>query len=167
MRPIDADALIEKCGGWYVEEGTESGFIGTLENLLATEPTIQPVATDTNVGNNSEIPNSSDAISRQVAIDAIVQCTNCGDEDALREYVLKHSLDNGWTGGILEALDAVKDLPTAQPEPHEGHWIEGGIYRDVIECNCSECGQLMTTVATVRMNFCPNCGAKMKGERQK
>ena len=88
MRPIDADALIEKCGGWYVEEGTESGFIGTLKNLLATEPTIQP-------------------------------------------------------------------------EPQEGHWIEGKIYRDVIECNCSECGQLMTTAASVRMNYCPNCGAKM------
>lgn len=42
MRPIDADALIEKCGSWYVEEGTESGFIGTLKNLLAKEPTIQP-----------------------------------------------------------------------------------------------------------------------------
>lgn len=42
MRAIDADALIEKCGDWYVEEGTESGFIGTLENLLATQPTIQP-----------------------------------------------------------------------------------------------------------------------------
>ena len=61
----------------------------------------------------------------------------------------------------------VKELPTAQPEPHEGHWIEGKIYRDVIECNCSECGQLMTTAASVRMNYCPNCGAKMKGERQK
>ena len=90
MRPIDADALIEKCGDWYVEEGTESGFIGTLKNLLATEPTVQP-------------------------------------------------------------------------EPQEGHWIEGGIYRDVIECYCSECGQLMTTAASVRMNYCPNCGAKMKG----
>ena len=60
MRPIDADALIEKCGDWYVEEGTESGFIGTLKNLLATEPTIQPVDTDTNVG---------DTISRQATID--------------------------------------------------------------------------------------------------
>ena len=49
----------------------------------------------------------------------------------------------------------------ANPEPKEGHWIEGGIYRDVIECHCSECGQLMTTAVTVRMNFCPNCGAKM------
>lgn len=42
MRLIDADALIEKCGGWYVEEGTESGFIGTLKNLLAIQPTVQP-----------------------------------------------------------------------------------------------------------------------------
>ena len=108
---------------------------------------------------------TKDTISRQAAIDAIVQCTNCGDEDTLRGYVLKHNLDNGWTGGILDALDAVKDLPTAQPEPHEGHWIEGKIYRDVIECNCSECGQLMTTAASVRMNYCPNCGAKMRGEQ--
>jgi hypothetical protein len=61
-----------------------------------------------------------DLISRQAAIDAIAQCTNCGDEDTLRGYVLKHNLDNGWTGGILEALDAVKDLPPAQPEPQ---WI--------------------------------------------
>lgn len=42
MRLIDADALIEKCGNWYVEEGTESGFIGTLKNLLAIQPTVQP-----------------------------------------------------------------------------------------------------------------------------
>lgn len=63
---------------------------------------------------------TSDMIDRQAVLDAIVQCTNCGDEDTLREYVLKHSLDNGWTGGILEALDAVKDLPPAQPEPQ---WI--------------------------------------------
>ena len=68
---------------------------------------------------------TSDLISRQAVLDAIVQCTNCGDEDTLREYVLKHSLDNGWTGGILEALDAVKDLPSAQPEPAIPlSWIE-------------------------------------------
>lgn len=42
MRLIDADALIEKCGNWYVEEGTESGFIGTLKNLLAIQPSAQP-----------------------------------------------------------------------------------------------------------------------------
>ena len=63
---------------------------------------------------------TKDAISKQAALDAIVQCTNCEDEDTLRGYVLKHNLDNGWTGGILEALDAVKDLSTIQPEPQ---WI--------------------------------------------
>ena len=43
MRLIDADALIEKCGDWYVEEGPEEGFIGTLKDLLATEPSIDAV----------------------------------------------------------------------------------------------------------------------------
>ena len=92
MRPIDADALIEKCGDWYVEEGTESGFIGTLKNLLATEPTIQTVATDTNVGDN---------ISRQQAIDIVV--FECGK----------------WTGLAKEISKQLKQLPPAQPEIKE------------------------------------------------
>lgn len=57
-----------------------------------------------------------DLVSRQAAIDAIANCTNCGDEKTLRKYVAKHSLDNGWTGGVLEAIDAIKALPAAQPE---------------------------------------------------
>lgn len=71
--------------------------------------------------------------------------------------------DSPFWEGLVIARRIVKNLPTIQPEPKEGHWIEGKIYRDVIECNCSECGQLMTTAASVRMNYCPNCGAKMKG----
>ena len=159
-------------------------------------------------------------ISRQAAIDAIVQCTNCGDEDTLRGYVLKHNLDNGWTGGILEALDAVKDLPpaqpvatdtnvgnnseipnssdavsrqaaidaldkrfdnipmeqtaeilmlrkdlrelpTIQPEAKEGYWI--GKYPTTHIC--SECGWLIPDSKVKVFAYCPNCGAKMKGER--
>ena len=42
MRLIDADALIEKCGEWYVEEGSEYGFIGTIKRLIDKQPTIQP-----------------------------------------------------------------------------------------------------------------------------
>ena len=41
MRLIDADALIEKCGEWYVEQGPEDGFIGTIKQLIDTQPTIQ------------------------------------------------------------------------------------------------------------------------------
>ena len=41
-RMIDADALIAECGNWYVEEGTEEGFIGDLKNLIDLQPTIEP-----------------------------------------------------------------------------------------------------------------------------
>lgn len=42
MRLIDADKLIEKYGGWYTEEGTEDGFIGTIEALVNAMPSVQP-----------------------------------------------------------------------------------------------------------------------------
>lgn len=42
MRPIDADALIAQCGNWYIEEGTEEGFIGSLKRLIDLMPTIKP-----------------------------------------------------------------------------------------------------------------------------
>lgn len=40
MRPIDADVVIEKYGDWYVEEGSEEGFIGTLKSLIDEQPTV-------------------------------------------------------------------------------------------------------------------------------
>lgn len=39
-RLIDADALIAKYGDWYTEEGTDTGFIGTLEMLIKDAPTV-------------------------------------------------------------------------------------------------------------------------------
>jgi len=59
----------------------------------------------------------SDYISRQAAIDAIANCTNCGTPDELRKYVDKHSLENGWTGGVLDAMEAVEDIPAADVVP--------------------------------------------------
>ena len=50
-------------------------------------------------------------ISRQKAIDAIVNCTNCGTPDELRKYVDKHSLENGWTGGVLDAMGRSRICP--------------------------------------------------------
>jgi hypothetical protein len=37
---IDADALTNKYGDWYVEEGTKVGFIGSLKTLINLQPTI-------------------------------------------------------------------------------------------------------------------------------
>ena len=40
-RLIDGDALIENFGEWYVEEGTEEGFIGTMKDLVRMMPTVE------------------------------------------------------------------------------------------------------------------------------
>ena len=42
MRAIDADALIDKYGDWYTEEGTEEGYIGTIKGIVDSMPTIEP-----------------------------------------------------------------------------------------------------------------------------
>jgi hypothetical protein len=95
-----------------------------------------------------------DLISRQAALDALARTA--------REKFNLSDEYNHYLAGLMDGDLAIKELPTIQPEPQEGHWIEGGTYRDVVECYCSECGQLMTTAATVRMNYCPRCGARMK-----
>ena len=170
MRAIDADALmddIKRDSKKAIEEGDKFGsfWLGYAAGLVIKQPTIQPEQ----CGDKSyalwkesyeelkrrmdELTSCSDIISRKATIDAV---NNAFDRETLLTVFVRSI-----------AVRAIRDMPTVQPEPHEGHWIKGKIYRDVIECNCSECGQLMTTAASVRMSFCPNCGAKMKGERQK
>ena len=46
MRLIDADALIDKYGDWYTEEGTEEGYIGTIKGIVDSMPTIEPQPMD-------------------------------------------------------------------------------------------------------------------------
>ena len=41
---IDADEMIFKYGDWYVEEGSEEGFIGTVEQLVEMIQDAQPTA---------------------------------------------------------------------------------------------------------------------------
>jgi hypothetical protein len=40
-RLIDADAFSEQCGNYYAEEGPEEGFIGTVGELIAKQPTVE------------------------------------------------------------------------------------------------------------------------------
>ena len=55
---------------------------------------------------------------------------------------------------IFEATDRIKDLPSVQPERKMGQWIDD---------NCSECGQYVYHGDA--RNFCPYCGADMRGEQ--
>ena len=67
--------------------------------------------------------------------------------------------------GIEMAKARVDKAPTIEAEPvRHGRWVHAKTYYDLDECNCSLCGQLMTTEIGNRMNYCPNCGANMRGD---
>ena len=51
--------------------------------------------------------------------------------------------------------DMIENAPTIEPERKKGKWIDD---------NCSECG-FYVHHGDMR-NFCPNCGAKMKGGKE-
>jgi hypothetical protein len=130
--------------------------------------------------NNSEIPNSSDAISRQAVLDALNN--------------IEIPRNASWYQYYQQALTAVDKLPPAQPEPSQvakdiarilengqdmrviaqpgrikGHWIIRETSFGDTEARCSHCG--FTTLVdepgnglhmVSDLNFCPNCGADMR-----
>jgi len=95
--------------------------------------------------NCSEIPNNSDCISRQAAITEFSCCELTPDGGIDANY----------------AIDFLKQLPSAQPERKTGRWIDrsGGMASSWNYC--SVCGGQQI----YRYDFCPNCGADMRGEQ--
>ena len=98
-----------------------------------------------------------DLISRQAAI------------DALNEYFAR--IGKLKRGGLrekaisLDTVGAIKTLPTIQPK--RGRWISADAMFGGVPFYCSECGENTrdTVMGKPRWNFCPNCGADMRGEQ--
>ena len=67
--------------------------------------------------------------------------------------------------GFTWPEDAIRNLPSAQPERKKGEWLPdnrpgGGFWV------CSECKfPSEAFAADVLYKFCPNCGADMRGEQ--
>ena len=88
MRPIDADVLKQHIDKLpALPDGNFAGNHSALKALINMQPTIESST------NCSEIQNSSDCISRQAALDVLE-----------------------WKLAGKAAFDAIKSLPTAQPE---------------------------------------------------
>lgn len=129
-----------------VENGELEAYSRDRKRLCEL-PSVQPVATDTNAGNNSEIPNSSDAVSRQAAIDA-----------------LDKRFDNipmEQTAEILMLRKDLRELPAVQAELLDGEWVR---IADLWRCN--KCGCRIDLKNPLDGNiwnyyFCPHCGTKM------
>lgn len=93
------------------------------------------------------------------------------DREAIKKYPIRlnnYDKKNGnyhFVLGIESVMEYVDGLPIADvQEVKHGKWIYDRTYYEADECNCSLCGQLMTTAKGVRTNYCPNCGARMDKE---
>ena len=105
----------------------------------------------------SDVPEPcQDTIYRQDAIDAF------GLSEKTRKYGGDHS---GYdTRMLYEIQDVLEGLPSAQPERKKGTWINEG---RIIRCNKCKIGYATVKgmKSALTYNFCPNCGADMRGEQ--
>ena len=114
----------------------------TLEKIFNEIPSAQPET-------------STDCISRQAAIDSI-----------RKEYggIKNANMDGDFLADELEFI--LSKVPSAQPERKKGRWIKTGqsfVFPEKFRnYSCSECGY---DVDKTKLNYCPNCGAEMRGEQ--
>ena len=92
---------------------------------------------------------STDCISRQAAIDTVMEC-----------------YDNNELFEVYE--DKLRELPPAQPKSDSGRWerhySRPGVYADLY-WHCSKCGYKTDyQYANVNHHYCPHCGRKMERE---
>lgn len=75
-----------------------------------------------------------------------------------------------WNRGLVTAFDEIQAIPAADVAPVvHGEWINKTIpYRADVEqrVDCSACKHIFFHTSALTYNYCPNCGAKMDGERR-
>lgn len=85
--------------------------------------------------------------------------------DSCKEYDQeKHSCPR-WNKVIRST---VEELKSAQPERKKGKWVEHHepyTWMGYTYWTCSECGFGEENENKIKFNFCPNCGADMRGEQ--
>ena len=100
----------------------------------------------------------SDLIERQAAIDALGEEPEVWVEN--NEY--EQGLNNQWHYDV----NALKAVPSAQPAQKKGKWRHYEGYLTCSECGTEYDDDIMTHCGDDVPKFCPNCGAKMDGERR-
>lgn len=73
--------------------------------------------------------------------------------------------DFGSNGERDYIINEIVNAPTIEERP-TGEWVEHS-YGLFYERECSNCGSLVTYIEDFGFySYCPNCGAKMKGEEE-
>ena len=134
---ISRQAAIDAVRSYYDEFDTSDK---SIEDRIKALPSAQPNVHDTNVG---------DIISRQDAIDALGERPMVWAES---DYEL--GARNQYDADVL----ALETLPSA--ERKKGRWITKSTNGEMFDV-CSACGYVEWDDSH---NYCPNCGAEMRGE---
>lgn len=92
-----------------------------------------------------------DCISREAVKE--LYCRICMDKN-----ICYRSKDN------CEDLKLFDKLPSVTPERPHGHWKEFDHGMGLVFLKCSRCGEFQSRADN--HNFCPNCGADMRGEQK-
>lgn len=112
----------------------------------------------------SEYKNDAQAIAIDMAIKALEEkqqpCEDCVSRQAAIEVVRKWFDKIQFNGDIC--LDGIISLPSVTPQPKTGRWIR--IDKDKLRCSECEVIHLIAQYPNGKIDWCPNCGAKMESE---
>lgn len=101
-----------------------------------------------------------DTIYRQAAIEALEKVAELypwkvpGNRDSYSQY------NEAWQDALNRADSEIEALPSVQPVRKTGQWIKRK--KGAIGYDCSCCGK---SNISNHFDYCPNCGADMRGEQ--
>lgn len=93
------------------------------------------------------------------------------DGDALiKAIVRKEPFSDCARVVIAECMEEVRHAPTIEPERKKGKWVpefDGKFTGGAYWFSCSKCKRIVPEVRNGGWNFCPNCGADMRGKGER
>ena len=100
------------------------------------------------------------------------ECEDCVSKAEVIKAIDKHTFDTEYGLCLDDDITCIlKELPSVTPTHRKGKWIKKstiGDWKDYLKCSC--CGYSTYDKekedCTEFLNYCPNCGAEMKGERE-
>ena len=87
-------------------------------------------------------------------------CDDCISRQAVLD--MQYRIDDSATLSSRDVVnvDDIEDLPSVTPQPKMGHWIR--VDKDKLRCSECEVIHLIAQYPNGKVDWCPNCGAKMQ-----